>query len=114
MPSFFPVPSALGTLAIIVDGYWRLGIGDPTAIGWLTVLAYLTTSVLCCKFARKTRAGHGPHQASPAVEWMIWYFLAFFTLGLGINKQLDLQVGLTALSKKLAVSQGWYDHRRLV
>jgi len=46
--------------------------------------------------------------------WMVWYFIAFFTLALGMNKQLDLQTWLTVFVRKLATSQGWYDRHRLV
>jgi len=102
------------TLAIMVDGHWRPGIGDPTAIGWLTVAAYLATSVLCWQLARKTSNGYAPRQKTSTAEWRVWYFLAFFTLALGINKQLDLQTWLTIFAKRLATSQGWYDRRRLV
>jgi hypothetical protein len=33
---------------------------------------------------------------------------------LGFNKQLDLQIWLTAFGKSLAKSQGWYGDRRLI
>jgi hypothetical protein len=35
-------------------------------------------------------------------------------IGLGINKQLDLQTALTELGRVLASMQGWYEQRRTV
>ena len=29
------------------DGHWRLGIGDPTVVGWATVAAYFLAAGLC-------------------------------------------------------------------
>lgn len=104
----------LNTPAKIFDGHWYPGIGDPTVMGWLTVAAYLGTSVLCWQLAHKTRGGHTPRQKEPTAGWMVWYVLAFLTLALGVNKQLDLQTWLTVFARKLAKSQGWYDRHRLI
>jgi hypothetical protein len=35
-------------------------------------------------------------------------------VGLGINKQLDLQTALTEFGRVLADNQGWYDKRQVV
>jgi len=40
--------------------------------------------------------------------------IAALVLLLGFNKQLDLQILLTIIGRKLAESQGWYNIRRLV
>ena len=34
----------------VADG-WRPGIGDPTALGWITVAAYLLGAVACGRAA---------------------------------------------------------------
>src|SRR5262245_47731024 len=34
-------------LAATENGVWRLGIGDPTPIGWFTVFAYLAVTLAC-------------------------------------------------------------------
>jgi hypothetical protein len=45
---------------------------------------------------------------------VFWSILAMSMLLLGINKQLDLQTWFTLEGKKLALSEGWYNHRRPV
>ncbi|HUS36796.1 MAG TPA: hypothetical protein VM680_15720 [Verrucomicrobiae bacterium] len=94
-------------LFAFTDGdHWRLGIGDPTVIGWVTVLAYFAAAFLCWRAATK-----GLH--APKVRWF-WTALAALLLFLGINKQLDLQTAFTFLAKDFAKSTGWYENRRIV
>lgn len=81
---------------------WSPQIGDPTIIGWLTVVFYLIVSVLSVLvFYRKS----GRHR-------IFWLFLTALLFALAINKQLDLQSGLTAIGRCLAQAQGWYSERR--
>ena len=90
------------------DG-WHLGIGDPTAVGWLTVAAYFFAAFLSWKAAGRARAPGGwPPQA------VFWVGLAALLVMLGINKQLDLQTWFTLAAKRAAQSQGWYENRRIV
>ena len=42
---------------------------------------------------------------------MLWAGLALTMLGLGINKQLDLQSWFTQVARDLLVGQGLYEHR---
>jgi hypothetical protein len=87
---------------------WRPGIGDPSFMGWLTVAAYLYAAFICRKagiFAR-LRGDLGAHR--------FWGMLAILLLGLGINKQLDLQTFFTLAGKQAAQAQGWYESRRIV
>jgi hypothetical protein len=82
---------------------WSPGIGDPTPLGWLTVVAYLAAA------AFTVRAGaRDPRNAGP------WLGIAVFLALLAINKQLDLQSLLTDLARDNALLQGWYDQRRRV
>jgi hypothetical protein len=89
--------------------HWRPGIGDPTVVGWVTVLAYCIAMIVCCQSAKRAvmvkRDGR---------EFIFWSILAISMLLLGINKQLDLQTWLTLAGKDLALSEGWYKHRRPV
>jgi hypothetical protein len=100
---------ACGSAAAVVDpatGRWVPGIGDPTVMGWLTVLAYLGAAGLAfvnLLAARRTR-----------LPWHYWGVLAALMLLLALNKQLDLQTWFSQVGRDLAVSQGWYDHRRIV
>ena len=93
------------------DGSWRLGIGDPTPMGWATVFAYFAASILCGIVTvadwRNTRSGRA------GCPWF-WLVLTVLLALLGINKQLDLQTLLTQTGRDLALSQGWYEKRRNV
>jgi hypothetical protein len=84
---------------------WRPGIGDPTVMGWLTVIAYFGAAVACGIAHRRRRgAGHG---------W-VWPGLCVLLVLLGFNKQLDLQSWFTEVGKRTALEQGWYEDRRSV
>ncbi|MGI6854727.1 hypothetical protein [Mesorhizobium sp. 1B3] len=45
-------------------------------------------------------------------ERVFWGFVMLAMLGLGVNKQLDLQSMLTAGGRCLSQLQGWYEERR--
>ncbi len=47
-------------------------------------------------------------------ERQIWAAIAILFLGLGINKQLDLQSALTEAGRVIAFEQGWYEQRQSV
>lgn len=91
-------------LSITADGRWQPSIGDPTLMGWLTVVAYATAAVLA--FLSGRRAVDEPSLAR------FWRALALLLVLLGINKQLDLQTLFTQLARDLALAQGWYEDRR--
>jgi hypothetical protein len=44
-------------------GRWSPGIGDPSPLGWITVVLYLVVAWLCFLSARRSRALD--HPASP-------------------------------------------------
>ena len=90
--------------AIATDLGWRPGIGDPTLMGWLTVLAYFGSALACARAARADRRD----RVGPAFWWTFAAGLAC----LGFNKQLDLQTALTGIGRALAKEQGWYERRR--
>ena len=80
---------------------WSPTIGDPSFLGWFTVVAYFLASLLCVHASRKDVDGR-----------RFWAILGFALAALGVNKQLDLQSLLTAVARGLANSEGWYDRRR--
>jgi hypothetical protein len=86
--------------AIGSDGRWHAGIGDPTPVGWVTVLAYGLAAVSCFRCAR--------HLPAPVFWWGITAALVF----LGLNKQLDLQTWFTQMARDMAKRDGWYEQRR--
>jgi hypothetical protein len=117
-------------------GAWSPGIGDPNAMGWITVVAYLSAAYLCFAVHRTWLASVGPKvkgrtwgpvalallgqrrrlAALPEAVRMsaLWKALAVGLLLLGINKQLDLQTALTEFGRILAAKQGWYERRQRV
>jgi hypothetical protein len=90
---------------------WSPGIGDPTVVGWLTVVLYLSTSLSCWISARKI----GSQGVRGSIkERRAWQSISALFLALGINKQLDLQTALTEAGRVLAQAQGWYAQRAVV
>lgn len=111
---------------------WSAGIGDPTVMGWLTVVAYFVATWLCLRAFMVEKAGpprpyhqaiaalyrvvrkHWPTPPVPARRAGLWLALAGILGALGINKQLDLQSLLTELGRVAAIEGGWYEQRRAV
>jgi hypothetical protein len=89
---------------------WSPGIGDPTAMGWVTVTVYLAAAAVA--FVVAMRAPFPA--ASRGRERLFWALLAAVLVALAVNKQLDLQSYLTALGRCADQHQGWYDRRRFV
>ncbi|MET0250752.1 MAG: hypothetical protein ABW203_01085 [Novosphingobium sp.] len=83
---------------------WSPGIGDPTPVGWLTVLAYLAAAMANLRAAGRD----APDNAR------MWLSLFVFLGLLAVNKQLDLQSLLTAVAREEARNGGWYDSRRWI
>ncbi|MHC9418165.1 hypothetical protein ACYZX9_06175 [Sphingomonas citri] len=83
---------------------WHPGIGDPTPIGWITVLAYFTAALLCAAAQRREKAGPRPRP--------FWLAVTVLLVLLGINKQLDLQSLFTQVLRDRARAHGWYEQRR--
>jgi hypothetical protein len=96
--------------AKVADGVWTPGIGDPTMGGWLTVLGYLAATWMALAVARRM---YGLERGTGSREQTgFWLICGLLLLFLGINKQLDLQTGMTWLFKQWALAQGWYEQRR--
>lgn len=111
---------------------WTPGIGDPTVIGWLTVVAYFLATWLCMRAFMVEKAGparpylksiaallrvvrrHFPRPPAPARRAALWLVLAMTLAMLGVNKQLDLQSLLTDIGRVMAHRDGWYEQRRTV
>lgn len=88
-----------------IHGRWEPGIGDPTMIGWITVVAYGVAMALCYRCYRKM---------PPGKERRFWLGMTLVMTFLGINKQLDLQTWLTEFGRDMALEYGWYERRRMV
>jgi len=87
---------------------WRPGIGDPTVMGWLTVVAYFGAALLCFREARTEKF------RTTNDRKMFWSVLTVLLVFLGFNKQLDLQTLLTLTGRRISIAQGWYEYRRFV
>ncbi len=82
------------------------GVLDLSPHGLLITLGYLVAAVLYL------RRGTSP-AATPLGRRLSRFFrvLAVVLLALGINKQLDGQLWLTAAARQVALAQGWYPNR---
>ena len=94
----------MNVLDILQRIQWRPQIGDPTLMGWVTVVAYGCTATTSCIAAIRT-AG-----ADRRMWWLVGTLLALLCL----NKQLDLQSLFTDVGRIIAFDQGWYEERRIV
>ena len=98
--------------AVIAQGHWKPGIGDPTVGGWAITIGYLIAFGLCGAYALRVRKVFPPVR----FNWhgAFWWGLAVFMLLMGLNKQLDLQVLFLSIGRHISKMQGWYAERREV
>jgi hypothetical protein len=112
----------MNLFAYTANNHWAPGIGDPSLMGWVTVVAYFVGALLCWKAAAKaaaierTRVPAAPPPSSfrRGGAKLFWGVLGLMLAFLGVNKQLDLQTWLTFFVKGLAQNGGWYEQRRPV
>ncbi|PZN92614.1 MAG: hypothetical protein DCF31_15555 [Alphaproteobacteria bacterium] len=76
---------------------------DAGTLPWLAVAGYLVGAALCLWRRGGADAGR---------ERLFWLVAALLLLGLGLNKQLDLQTMLTDWGRRAAREGGWYAQRR--
>ena len=93
-------------------GRWSPGIGDPTMFGWVIVAGYLVAAWLCYRASAGPSSDASHEGAAAWRERLLWRILVGVIIALGINKQLDLQSGVTELLRIAARGQGWYRFRR--
>lgn len=75
---------------------------DAGAMAWAVVATCLIAAALAYVL-QKTACGR---------ERAFWLTVLVVMLGLGLNKQLDLQTDMTRIFKTIAQAQGWYEQRR--
>ncbi len=90
-------------------GNWNPGIGDPTLMGWLTVLLYGFAALLSY---RVIKYEYDLPIFLEKNERRLWLLFVVGLVLLGINKQLDLQSAFTEAGRMLAHAQGWYEERQ--
>jgi hypothetical protein len=98
------------SIAMVVDGEWRLGIGGPAFRGWATAASYFVAAVLCFRAMRRSKASLAHTSHKP----LFWLLVGLLLVFLGINRQLDLQSWLTLEGRAIAQTHGWYAQRRPV
>ena len=95
----------------ILSRNWKPGIGDPTVMGWVTVVGYFVAAFLLL-YKRKLALSLFPSHWKKH-RWLLLGF-ALLMIALGINKQFDLQTFMTNVGRDTAEAQGWYENRRMV
>lgn len=106
------VSQRLGLPAVVIDGVWHPGIGDPTFIGWFTAVSYFVVGAACLYCASKAF-----HRRNTFEIWqphIFWGLIGLAMMFLAANKQLDLQSWFTLVFKHLAQENGWYGERRVL
>ena len=84
---------------------WSLAIADPTAAGWLIVVAYGVAEYFCVlNYRRRKTLIDQPRQRRLGVYWLA---LSLGMLFMGFNKQLDLQALVLEVAHELAREDGW-------
>jgi len=85
---------------------WTPSIGDPTPVGWFTVIAYLGAAIFCGVAAAKSTERRLCERVSDfGSAWRQFLFLS-------VNKQLDLQSLFTEIAQATAVAQELYGGHR--
>lgn len=95
-----------GFPAVVLNGTWHPGIGDPTVWGWSIVVGYFLSSSLCLWNAVLEGSAGSRRKA------LFWRVLAVLLFCLGVNKQFDLLSWFWVTGRQLARDQGWYMQRR--
>lgn len=97
-------------LAVYTANGWRPGIGDPSLMGWLTVAGYLLAAAACWAAGRASFRQADVRR--PQRYRLCWYVLAMLMLGLGVNKQLDLQSAVTQTGRWVVREMHWMTSKR--
>jgi hypothetical protein len=114
-----PMITARVVQVVARPGRWHFGIGDRTAIAWIIVAAYACAAVLAAHAVVTARAAQRRLALTDAAESQnqnsmkhVWVLVTLTMIGLGINKQLDLQTLLIQALRRSAYRNGWYNDRR--
>lgn len=89
---------------------WNPKIGDPTVMGWVTVVAYFLAAGLLCLQSRKVSIDH---RENLRLHRGLILLFAITMIALGVNKQLDIQTWVTNVGRDISKAQGWWENRRV-
>ena len=87
---------------------WLSRSGDTTFWSWVITLLYAIAMVVAIYYVVKIKGKESSDKR------FLWICISIFLVGMGINKQLDLQILLTMAGSFIAEHQGWYEYRRLI
>ncbi len=87
---------------------WYPTIGDPTFMGWFTVVAYFITACFSFRVFSIGKFGRVPEK-----QKRLWLLITLLLFLLCINKQLDLQTFFTTTAKYYFLKYDIYSDRRL-
>jgi hypothetical protein len=98
---------------------WHPGIGDPTLVGWTTVVFYGVGALVAGRaaaIARRSQRQLFAVDRTAAKDQramkQLWTLTCIAMVVLGVNKQLDLQSLLIEKLRNRAYVDGWYSDRR--
>lgn len=89
---------------------WNPRIGDPSVMGWVTVVAYFLAALLLWMQWRRAPMLYQDHHR---IHRLLLLFFALSMFALGVNKQLDIQTWLTKVGRDISKAQGWWENRRV-
>jgi uncharacterized membrane protein YhdT len=87
---------------------WLSRSGDTTFWSWVITLLYAITIVVAVYYVVKIKGKESSDKR------FLWICISLFLIGMGINKQLDLQILLTMAGSFIAEHLGWYEYRRFI
>jgi hypothetical protein len=87
---------------------WLSRSGDTTFWSWVITILYAITIFVSVYYVVKIKGKESRDKR------FLWICISLFLIGMGINKQLDLQILLTMAGSFIAEHQGWYEYRRVV
>lgn len=87
---------------------WLSRSGDTTFWSWVITLLYAITILGSVYYVIKIRGEENGDRR------FLWIAISLFLVGMGVNKQLDLQILLTMVGSFIAEHLGWYEYRRVV
>ena len=94
---------------------WRPEIGDPTVVGWVTVVVYIVAAGMSVAMFSRSKQLFAYHYYPGIVirkQQLFWLIFTIVLAFLAVNKQLDLQSLFTEIGRCVAKEQGWYNTRR--
>lgn len=86
---------------------WQPSLAASGATDWITSAAYLVAAAFVWRAAA---AASLRREGRDGIFWRVTLALMLF---LGVNELFELQSAVTSVGRSLALSQGWYEQRRV-